>query len=133
MSRAASSRSCAVASLFGQHHRPARHLERLLPVALGPQPQLLVARGLPFVRVSQFPKLALKGPTPNFFDGRTLTGGILYPNFEPGTSLWDSLTKTEAKFGAVPKTSFSPGDLNHQTERTLAAYIAADYEGVLGA
>ena len=25
------------------------------------------------------------------------------------------------------------GDLNHQTERTLAAYIAGDYEGVLGA
>ena len=98
----------------------------------GPNPSCSSAAGLPFVRLSQFPELALKGPTPNFFDNRTLTGGILYPNFEPGNSLWDSLTKTEAKFGATPKNSFSPGDLNHQTERTLAAYIAADYEGVLG-
>ncbi|MCE3519722.1 hypothetical protein LXJ58_33760, partial [Escherichia coli] len=47
-------------------------------------------------------------------------------------SLWDSLVKTEAKFGATPKSTFSPGDLNHQTERTLATYVAADYEGVIG-
>ncbi|MBI0475521.1 TonB-dependent receptor [Sphingomonas sp. MA1305] len=98
----------------------------------GPNPSCSSANGLPFVRLSQFPELALKGPTPNFFDGRTLPGGILYPNFEPGSSLWDSLVKTEAKFGATPKSSFSPGDLNHQTERTLATYLTADYAGTIG-
>lgn len=88
--------------------------------------------GTPFVPVSEHPQLVLKGPTPNFFDGRTLGGGILYPAFEPGKGLFDSLTKTEQLFGATPKTAFTPGDLNHQTEKTLASYALADFGGDLG-
>jgi TonB-dependent receptor len=99
----------------------------------GPNPSCSSPAGTPFVRVSQFPELALQGPTHDFFDGRTLPGGIYYPNFESGSSLWDSLTKSEAKFGATPKTAFTPGDLNHQTEKVLAGYLIADYGGsVLG-
>jgi len=87
--------------------------------------------GTAFVRVSQFPELAMGGPSKNFFDGRTLPGGIVYPDFEQGSSLWDSLTKSEAKFGATPKTAFTPGDLNHQTEKVLSGYLTADYGGSL--
>jgi len=87
--------------------------------------------GTSFVRVSQFPEMAMTGPSHDFFDGRTLPGGIMYPAFERGSSLWDSLTKSEAKLGATPKTSFSPGDLNHQTEQVLSGYVTADYRGSL--
>ena len=83
------------------------------------------------MRVSQFPEMAMTGPSHDFFDGRTLPGGIMYPAFERGSSLWDSLTKSEAKLGATPKTSFSPGDLNHQTEQVLSGYVTADYRGSL--
>lgn len=97
----------------------------------GPNPSCSSAAGTPFVRVSQFPELALAGPSHDFFDGRTLPGGVPYPNFEKGSSLWDSLTKTEALLGATPKTSFSPGDLNHQSEKVIAGYLTADYGGSL--
>lgn len=88
--------------------------------------------GVAFVPLSDHPELALTGPTPNFFDGKTLTGGILYPNFEPGSSLWDSLTKTEALFGATPKNYFAPADLNHQTEQTLSTYGLAEFGNAAG-
>ncbi|WP_440846515.1 TonB-dependent receptor [Sphingomonas sp. 22176] len=102
----------------------------LLPT--GANPSCSSANGIPFVPLSQHPELALKGPTPNFFDGRTLNGGILYPNFEPGTSLWDSLTKTEALFNTTPKNYFAPADLNHQTEETIAGFAMADYDTTIG-
>jgi iron complex outermembrane recepter protein len=97
----------------------------------GPNFSCSSAPGTAFVRVSQFPEMAMAGPSNHFFDGRTLPGGIMYPAFEPGSSLWDSLTKSEAKLGATPKTSFSPGDLNHQTEQVLSGYVTADYGGSL--
>ncbi len=94
----------------------------------GPNPSCSSANGIPFVRLSAHPELALAGPSSNFFDGKTLPGGILYPAFSQGNGLFDSMTKTEALFGATPKTAFTPGDLNHQTEKTLAAYAMADYD-----
>jgi len=97
----------------------------------GPNPSCSSTPGTPFVRVSQFPELAMAGPSHDFFDGKTLPGGIVYPAFGSGGSLWDTLTKAEAKFGATPKTAFTPGDLNHQTEKVLAGYLVADYGGSL--
>jgi TonB-dependent receptor len=87
--------------------------------------------GTPFVPVSAHPELAMKGPSSNFFDGNTLTGGIYYPAFSQGSSLWDSLTKSEALFGATPKNFFSPGDLNHQTEKVTSGYVMTSYAGEL--
>jgi TonB-dependent receptor len=99
----------------------------------GPNPSCKSADGVPFVRVSEHPELVMTGPSKNFFDGNTVPGGILYPAFASGKNLWDSITKTEALFGATPKTAFTPDNLNHQTEKNWAGYVAADYKGtVLG-
>jgi len=84
--------------------------------------------GVAFVPVSAHPELAMGGPSSGFFDSKTLTGGILYPAFESGSNLFDSLTKTEALFGMKPKTQFTPGDLNHQTEKTLSTYLSGDFK-----
>jgi len=84
--------------------------------------------GVPFVPVSAHPELAMSGPSSGFFDGKTLPGGILYPAFESGSNLFNSLTKTEALFGMTPKTQFTPGDLNHQTEKTFASYVMGDFK-----
>ncbi|WP_242096411.1 TonB-dependent receptor [Sphingomonas sp. CROZ-RG-20F-R02-07] len=97
--------------------------------ATGPDATCGAPAGTPFTRLSQYPQLALNGPSPHFFDGQTATGGIVYPNFVAGNGLFDSLTKTEALFGATPQTQFKPGDLNHQTERTITGYAIADYKG----
>lgn len=97
----------------------------------GPNPSCSSSAGTSFVPVSQFPEMAMAGPSHDFFNGKTLPGGIVYPAFESGSSLWDSLTKSEAKLGATPKTAFTPGDLNHQTEKVLSGYLTADYGGSL--
>ena len=99
----------------------------------GPNPSCASDPGVPFIHASQFPQLVMTGPSHDFFNGKTLPGGIVYPAFASGSSLWDSLTKSEALLGATPKTAFTPGDLNHQTEKVLAGYLIADYGGsVLG-
>lgn len=98
----------------------------LLPT--GPNPSCQSAAGIPFVPVSAHPELTMGGPSKNFFDGKTLPGGIVYPSFAAGSGLFDSITKTEALFGGTSKTAFTPGDLNHQTERSVAGYVMADYE-----
>lgn len=98
----------------------------------GPNPSCSSAAGIPFVPVSAHPELTLAGPSSNFFDGKTLPGGILYPSFAAGDGLFDSTTKTEALFGGSPKTAFTAGDLNRQTEKTLAGYVMADYDVDLG-
>ncbi len=100
-------------------------------VPSGANPGCNAAAGTPFVPVSAHPELAISGPSSNFFDGRTLTGGILYPSFESGSSLWDSLTKTEALFNTSPKNYFAPADLNHQTEKSISGYVTADFANKL--
>jgi TonB-dependent receptor len=96
-------------------------------VPSGPNYACDSAAGTSFVPVSAHPELVMAGPSSNFFDGRTLPGGILYPNFRSGSSLWDSITKTEALFGASPKNYFAPSDLNHQTERGITGYLTTDF------
>lgn len=101
-------------------------------VPAGPDPACSAPSGTTFIPVSEHPELALTGPSHPFFGGDTLPGGILYPAFSNGSSLWDSLTKTEALFGATPKTQFDPADLNYQSETTMATYAAADYKMEVG-
>ncbi|KTF40581.1 TonB-dependent receptor [Xanthomonas translucens pv. translucens] len=83
---------------------------------------------LVYPSVSAHPEMVRKGPSPDFFDGKTLTGGVLYPEFARGSGLFDRTTRTEALFGFAPQTAFKPSDLNHQTEKTWAGYFTADYD-----
>ncbi|WP_260928068.1 TonB-dependent receptor [Novosphingobium sp. 9] len=100
-------------------------------IPTGADPSCAAPNGTTFIPVSEHPELVMSGPSSNFFDGNTLAGGILYPNFESGSSLWDSITKTEALFNTSPKNYFAPSDLNHQSERTWAGYVMADYGSTL--
>jgi len=78
--------------------------------------------------LSSYPDLYKFGPSNNFFDGRTLPGGVLYANFAPGSDLWNSLGSTYALFGIQRKTRFDPSDITTLNEKTLASWAAADYE-----
>ncbi|TWB36513.1 TonB-dependent receptor [Nitrospirillum pindoramense] len=84
--------------------------------------------GTPLPPLSQYPQLFKSGPSANFFDGRTLPGGVLYPEFLPGSGLWNSLGSTYALLGAQRKLSFSPADITTLNEKTVAGYVTADYE-----
>ncbi|WP_022972149.1 TonB-dependent receptor [Xanthomonas maliensis] len=83
---------------------------------------------LVYPSVSAHPELVRNGPSPDFFDGKTLTGGVLYPEFAAGNGLFERTARTEALFGFAPQTAFKPSDLNHQTEKTWASYLTADYD-----
>ncbi len=83
--------------------------------------------GTALPRLSANPDLSTRGPTPGFFDGRTLPNGVLYSQLKPGSELWQRIKDTYAVFGIQPRDTFLPADLNSQTERTLASYAAADY------
>jgi TonB-dependent receptor len=89
--------------------------------------------GKTFPRLSSFPQLFMGGPsTPDFFDGRTLPGGVLYPEFLPGRDLWDRLGSTYALVGARRKLNFDPADITRIDEKTWGVYGAADYAADLG-
>lgn len=89
--------------------------------------------GLSFPRLSNFPQLFMGGPsTPDFFDGRTLPGGVLYPEFLPGRDLWDRLGQTYALVGAQRKLNFDPADITQVDEKTLGVYGALDYAVEVG-
>lgn len=86
-----------------------------------------VPQGTPLIPLSNFPQLAMKGPSKNWFDGNTVTGGILYPAFPAGDGVWEQTKALYALFGAQTKDAFTPGDLNTQTEKTYTAWGIADY------
>ncbi|WP_045767160.1 TonB-dependent receptor [Xanthomonas albilineans] len=86
------------------------------------------AANLVYPNVALHPELVRRGPSPHFFDGNTLAGGVLYPEFANGNGLFDRTARTEALFGFAPQTVFRPDNLNHQTEKTWAGYVNADYE-----
>ncbi|WP_082898270.1 TonB-dependent receptor [Sphingomonas sanguinis] len=83
--------------------------------------------GTALIPLSRFPQLAMKGPSPNWFDGNTVKGGILYPAFPQGDGVWAQTKALYALFGAKTKDAFTPGDLNNQTEKTYTAWGMADY------
>lgn len=84
--------------------------------------------------VSSAPQVYMQGPSPNWFDGNSVRGGLVYPAFPKGDGVW---AQTKALYALIPgspkvKDFFSPGDLNRQTERTYTGWAVADYEADLG-
>ncbi|MBB4608867.1 TonB-dependent receptor [Sphingomonas yabuuchiae] len=95
--------------------------------ATGPDPSCSAKDGTPLIPLSRNPQLAMPGPSKNFFDGRSVTGGFLYPAFPAGDGVWAQTKALYALFGAQTKDAFTPGDLNSQTEKTYTAWGAVDY------
>ncbi len=86
-----------------------------------------VPAGTALPPLTSFPGLFKFGPYKNFFDTRTLPGGVLYPEFLPGTDLWNSLGATYALVGAQRQIAFRPADITTVGEKTYGGYAAADY------
>lgn len=99
---------------------------------LGTDPTCSAPAGTALIPLTNFPQLAMPGPSKNWFDGNTVTGGVLYPAFPEGDGVREQTKALFDLFGAQMKDEFAPGDLNHQTEKTYAVYAIADYEGELG-
>jgi TonB-dependent receptor len=95
--------------------------------ATGPDPSCSAKDGTPLIPLSRNPQLAMPGPSKNFFDGRSVTGGFLYPAFPAGDGVWAQTKALYALFGAQTKDAFTPGDLNSQTEKTYTAWGTVDY------
>jgi iron complex outermembrane receptor protein len=93
----------------------------------GPDGSCSAPAGTPFIPLSQNPQLAMPGPSKNFFDGNSVTGGLLYPAFPQGNGVWAQTKALYGLFGAKTKDAFTPGDLNAQNEKTYTAWGIADY------
>jgi len=100
--------------------------------SLGADPNCSAPAGTPLVPLSQNPQLSMPGPSKNWFDGNTVTGGLLYPAFPPGDGVLAQTRALFALLGAQTKDSFAPGDLNRQTEKTFTSWGVADYAFELG-
>ena len=105
--------------------------------ATGPDPTCSAKDGTPLIPLTRNPQLSMPAPSPHFFDGRSVTGGLLYPAFPGGSSaatgnVWAQTKALYALFGAKTKDAFTPGDLNAQTEKTYTAWGAVDYEFAAG-
>jgi iron complex outermembrane recepter protein len=87
--------------------------------------------GAAFPKLSDYPQLFKQGPSDNFFDGRTLPGGVLYSEFLPGSGLWNSLGATYALLGAQRKLSFTPADITSLNEKTFGGWATANYAAEL--
>jgi TonB-dependent receptor len=77
--------------------------------------------------LSRNPQLSIPGPSKDWFDGNSVTGGILYPAFPSGNGVWEQTKALYALFGAQTKDAFTAGDLNGQTEKTYTGWAIADY------
>jgi TonB-dependent receptor len=77
--------------------------------------------------LSRNPQLSMPGPSKDWFDGNSVTGGILYPAFPSGNGVWEQTKALYALFGAQTKDAFTAGDLNGQTEKTYTGWAIADY------
>ncbi|MDR6116429.1 TonB-dependent receptor [Sphingomonas sp. SORGH_AS_0789] len=100
--------------------------------ATGPDPSCSAPDGTALIPLSRNPQLAMQGPSKNFFDGRTVTGGLLYPAFPAGDGVWAQTKALYALFGAKTKDAFTPGDLNAQTEKTYTVWGAGDFAFTAG-
>ncbi|NLS25357.1 hypothetical protein S2M10_03210 [Sphingomonas sp. S2M10] len=100
--------------------------------SLGADPNCGAPNGTPLIPLTQNPQLAMPGPSKNWFDGNTVTGGLLYPAFPAGDGVWAQTKALYALLGATTKDSFAPGDLNRQTEKTYTGWGIADYGFELG-
>ncbi|EJL37518.1 TonB-dependent receptor [Caulobacter sp. AP07] len=100
--------------------------------SLGADPNCSAPAGTPLVPLSAHPQLAMKGPSKDWFDGNTVKGGLLYPAFPAGDGVWAQTKALYALLGATTKDSFTPGDLNSQTEKTYTGWAVADYDTEIG-
>jgi len=73
-------------------------------------------------------QLTIAGPSPDFFNNRTLTG-VIYPGF-PAGSVSSSLTDTYKIFGATRR-GFYPADINRQREEILTFYASGKLGGTI--
>ncbi|WP_051272758.1 TonB-dependent receptor [Sphingomonas phyllosphaerae] len=99
--------------------------------ATGPDPSCSAKDGTALIPLSRNPELAMSAPSPNFFDGKSVTGGLLYPALPGGGGVtgdvWKQTKALYALFGAKTKDAFTPGDLNAQTEKTYTVWGSTDY------
>jgi TonB-dependent receptor len=100
--------------------------------SLGPDGNCSAPAGTPLIPLTRNPQLSMPGPSKNWFDGNTVTGGLLYPAFPAGDGVWEQTKALYALFGARTKDAFTAGDLNTQSEKTLTAWAIADYDFSLG-
>ncbi len=99
----------------------------LCVTALGPDASCSAPAGTPLIPLSRNPQLSMPGPSRNWFDGQSVTGGLLYPAFPSGNGVWEQTKALYSLFGARTKDAFTPGDLNRQTEKTYTVWAVADY------
>ncbi len=90
-------------------------------------PGVNAPNGTALIPLTRFPQLGMAGPSKDFFDGNTLTGGILYPAFPAGDGVMAQTRALYSLFGTQIRTDFTPGELNFQSEKTYTVYGIGDY------
>jgi iron complex outermembrane receptor protein len=100
--------------------------------SLGADPSCSAPAGTPLVPLSANPELAMAGPSDDWFDGNTVTNGLLYPAFPSGHGVLAQTRALFALLGGTTKDEFTPGDLNRQSEKTYTGWFVADYATELG-
>jgi iron complex outermembrane receptor protein len=95
--------------------------------SLGADPNCSAPAGTPLVPLSSNPDLAMAGPSDDWFDGNTITNGLLYPAFPRGHGVWAQTQALYEMLGATTKDEFAPGDLNSQVEEIYSGWFVADY------
>ncbi len=94
----------------------------------------------PLIPVAQNPNLAYAGPASNFMKPGVGFPVAVFPEYaDPNASVYDRTVKTYAQlFAGKPNsytfdTSFAPGDINEQHEKTQSAFLTGDFRtGVFG-
>jgi iron complex outermembrane receptor protein len=104
----------------------------LCVTVLGADPDCSAPTGTALVPLSNFPQLAMPGPSKDWFDGNTVKGGLLYPAFPAGGGVREQTGALFALLGAQMQDHFNPRDINSQTEKTYSGWAVADYETEVG-
>ena len=88
----------------------------------------------PLIPVAQHPDLAYVGPASNFMKPGIGFPVAVFPEYKnPGSSVFDRTVATYAElFAGKPNTytfatSFAPGDINEQHEKTQSLYLTGDF------
>lgn len=89
----------------------------------------------PLIPVSQHPNLAYAGPASNFMKpGIGFAVGVFPEYADPNSSVFNRTVKTYAElFAGKPNsytfdTTFGPGDINEQREKTQSAFVTGDFK-----
>ena len=88
----------------------------------------------PLIPVAQHPSLAYAGPASNFMNPGVGLPVAVFPEYaDPNSSVLDRTVKTYAQlFAGKPNsytfdTSFAPGDINEQHEKTQSLFLTGDF------